>query len=147
MQASHPWLRHAGQDPFRARMFCVKWSRSWCPAPSLSTVRRARCPGCLFGRPGIEAPYLLMTKVEEPRALLPKPLWSPGTVGDLDPPVQPLLESVGLAPGQAYVTRGTFSLSAGPHFQPGLVPKGRAQDSFSDFQGPNIANRMGTSSV
>lgn len=147
MQASHPWLRHAGQDPFRARMFCVKWSWSWCPAPSLSTVRRARCPGCLFGRPGIEAPYLLTAKVEEPRALLPKPLWSPGTVGDLDPPVQPLLESVGLAPGQAYVTRGTFSLSAGPHFQPGLVPKGRAQDSFSDFQGPNIANRMGTSSV
>lgn len=31
----------------------ITWSWSWYPFPCLSTVWRARCPGCLVGRPGI----------------------------------------------------------------------------------------------
>lgn len=62
-----------------------------------------------------------MKKSEGPRALLPKPLWSPWTVGNVEPPLPPSLESVGLTPGQACVAYGTFSLSP---LLPGLVPKG-----------------------
>lgn len=126
------WLHHTGHDPFRTWVLCVAGSWSWCPVPCLSTVGRARCPGCLVGRPGIEALYLLTGKPEAPRALLPKPL-VPMDCWDVDPPVQEesLLESVGLTPGQACVAYGTFSLSTGPHSCLALFPRVRSRTSLT----------------
>lgn len=144
-QASHPWLHSAAQEPFRTLMFYVNWSWSWCPGTCLSTVRRARCPGGLFGA-RVEAPYLLVKKFEEPRTLLPKPLWSPWTVGALDPPLRPSLESVGPTPGQAYAIYGTCSLSAGPHSCLALFPRVRS-GTPSLISGAQHSHQDGTSSV